>query len=165
MKKLRKAEDWFKIFEEAVNAPISQRQWCREHDISIGVYFEMKRRYRKKGILPELRKPAQFILEDACRLDYPNQGTGKILHLYRPPAPCLGKDTLLAVIGNVMKMDAYSGDDYLFLSPDRKTVCMLRWTGVGFLFTKSHKENGSIKWPETDRFFSEQMMESILQML
>lgn len=73
-------------------------------------------------------------------------------------------DTLLSIIGCIMNMDVYGGDRFLFLSKDRKTVYMLRWTGAGFCLAKARKEKGLIGWPGKGRVFSEEMLEEIRKM-
>lgn len=165
MKTRRTREDWLGIFEEATNAPTSQRQWCRDHDMDIDVYFAMKTHYKKVGILPpDLGTPVTPISEKKNCLSFQDLKQGGLVHLYPKPVPRSGADSLLSIILYLMDMDAYSGERFLFLSKDRKTVHMLRWTGAGFCIARTRKEKGTVCWPGTGHVFSEEMLQEIMKM-
>lgn len=125
----------------------------------------MKTRYKKAGLLPELAAPATPVFEKETCISFQDREQGRLFHIYPNTVPNLAMDTLLSIIRYKMDLDAYGGDRFLFLSKDRKTVRMLRWTGAGFCLAKTRKEKGLVGWPGSGSVFSEEMLREIIKMI
>ena len=77
-------EEWFEIIKECRTSGITQRQWCREHKISISAYYSHVNELTEKGYeVPAAEKTinssGREIVEVSSQIcDTPGQGTGQI---------------------------------------------------------------------------------------
>ena len=65
--------------------------------------------------------------------------------IYTPPVDCRkAHNGLIFIVTNVMTQEFASGDIFLFVSKDRKTVKALKWDGTGAICFHKKMENGRI---------------------
>lgn len=165
MKKRLTAEEWKEIFEKAEESAMTEKAWCERNNIHHGSYKTIKWRMKKKGCLGDGGDPACFSEQTDTHLEYRDEEAGRSLYLYREAVDRSNRASLQVIITRVMKKELKSGDVYVFLRSDRKTVRSIRWTGYGFCVADSQREYGTVPWPEKGVPYPKKDMEKILKMI
>ena len=166
MEKRRSTEEWIAIFKAAEQAHISQREWCKQHQVQYGTFRTIKDRFRRDGRYVQKSTPMPLCLAEENCLGFVYPGGGKTYYLY-PFCLCHpALSDLLNIITCIMKQDVYRQDQvFLFLCQDHKTLIALRYHGNGFSLTKAGKEKGTIPWPSGQKALTEETVEFLMHLL
>ncbi len=166
MEKRKSQEEWISIFKQAEQANISQRKWCRQHQVPYGTFRTIKDRFRRDGRYVQKSTPMPLCLaeENCLGFVYPEEGKTYYLYPFCLRNPSLSD--LLSVITNVMKKEVYQQDHiFLFLCQDRKTLIALRCHGNGFSMTKARKDKGTISWPANKKVLTKETVDYLMHLI
>lgn len=158
-------QDWQKIFEEADKSPVSNIEWCRLNNMHYRSFTAHKYRMRKKGLLYAESKAVEFTDVTDAFFEYMDEESQKRLYFYPKKLSRINTTTLMVIVTRVMKKKVCSGEQYLFLKEDMKTMYVLKWNGYGYSITKCRKQRGKIPWPQKNKAFSQTRMQQLLEMI
>lgn len=122
------ADEQYRLIMECRTSGLTDHEWCLQHDIKPGTFYNWVKRLRKAGC-PEIPNAAshhhsprhQEIVK--IELTSPDKTAGNLIPSFQEPEPCRMPDTAmeLSIAGTVLRIP--NGTDPVLL---RQTLLILR---------------------------------------